>query len=67
MALSLTGIVPARLISPLRLREFMDWLTESPYTLQMKRELLVGWRRATGGKLSGKEFSRLVGTGIDGR
>ncbi len=62
---SATGIIPEELMFPTKLAEVMAFLKAAPIRGARKREILFGWQRAVGVKLTGSQYNAVYLSGID--
>ncbi len=62
---SATGIIPEELMLPTKLAEVLDFLKAAPIRGARKREILFGWQRAVGVKLTGSQYNAVYLSGID--
>jgi len=65
MAISPTGILPEPLMRPGKLGDILTAIVALPMTGDDKVELLVGWARAVGAKVSASQRDRVRSSGID--
>lgn len=63
--ISPTGIIPESLMYPERLGEVMQLLKDTPGTGSWKREVLQGWARTVGTKISQGQYNAVYDTGYD--
>ncbi len=60
-----TGIIPEELMFPARLGEVLDFLKRAPIKGRLKVELLMGWARTVGVKITGSQYNAVRFSGTD--
>jgi hypothetical protein len=63
--ISPTGIIPEELMYPQKVREVMQWISTTPGTGTWKRQLLQGWAKTVGVKITGPQLNVVYNTGWD--
>jgi hypothetical protein len=63
--ISPTGIIDESLMFPERLSQVMQFLKDKPATGSWKREVLQGWARVVGAKISQAQYNAVYRTGYD--
>ncbi len=65
MTLSPTGVIPEELMFPARLAEVIRFLENLAVAGQIKEQLLVGWSRTVGVKVSSGQLAKVRRSGVD--
>ena len=60
-----TGIIPEEWMFPTKLAEVMQFLKDAPIRGARKREILFGWQRAVGVRLTASQYNAVYLSGID--
>jgi hypothetical protein len=63
--ISPTGIIDESLMFPERLSQVMQFLKDKTATGSWKREVLQGWARVVGAKISQAQYKAVYRTGYD--
>ena len=63
--LSPTGVIPEELMYPQKVREVMAFLEQAVGTGSWKRQILQGWARTVGVKITGHQLDVVYQTGWD--
>lgn len=63
--ISPTGIIDESLMYPERLSQVMQFLKDKAATGSWKREVLQGWARVVGAKISQSQYNAVYQTGYD--
>ncbi len=65
MGISPTGVLPEELMFPRRLADVIKFLEDLAIPGAVKEQLLVGWSRTVGVKLSSGQLAKVRRSGID--